>query len=360
MPRALLHVLFSPRAEGCPRLALDFIAQEREQLGTHSAVAFCVSEPPDLTDKFRSLAGSVQFLDWRRRAFMMLFYRFFRLLGSERPRGVICYTLGLHVPLAAAASLLGVPFVVHIGNAPPAEPLARRKLRLQLQAGRPFVTMHAACSDYIADRCKVAYGLPGRVIASVPNGIDLDRYLRLRAGRTERGADAPLRIGMVASLESHKDHPTLLRGFAALSARGVIARLQIVGDGSRRRELQMLAKQLGIDNLVEWKGAADTICHDLVALDVFAFATTEQEGLGIALVEALAAGLPVVASDVGACREVLANGRWGRLVQGSDPETWADALAGAMDAAVPEPGELSRYDVKETYRAYARLLGDAA
>lgn len=355
-----LHVLFSPRAEGCPRLALDLIAREREETNRRSLVAFCVQDPPDLLEQFRASAQSVHDLGWRRRGFAGLFWRARSLLRATRPRGVVCYTLGLHVPVAAAARLLGVPVVVHIGNAPPAEPSARRKLYLQLQAGRPFVTMHAACSDYIADQCKVAYGLPRRAVAAVPNGIDLDKYLASRDARSGQRSNDPLRIGMVASLEAHKDHPTLLRGFAALLARGVNARLRIVGDGERRRELEQLARNLGIDNSVEWRGAVDDVAGELAALDVFAFATTESEGLGIALVEALAAGLPVVASDVGACREVLANGRWGRLVRGTDPDVWAEALAGAMDAAVPAPEELARYDVRETYRAYARLLGDAA
>lgn len=335
------------------------MAQDFQQSGTCGAVAFCVSEPPDLIDEFCARASSVHYLGWKRRGFIRLFYRVFKLLRSEKPRGVICYTLGLHVPVAVAAKLLGVPLVVHVGNAPPPERLARQILRFQLQAGRPFVTTHAACSNYIANQCKLVYDLPERAVISVPNGIDLKRYMKLRAERTPHRPDDLPRIGMVASLESHKDHPTLIRGFAALSARGVIARLHIIGDGTRRRELQTLAEQLGIGSRVAWKGAVDDICQELSALDVFAFATTEQEGLGIALVEALAAGLPVVASDVGACREVLANGRWGRLVKGSNPEIWADALAGAMDAPVPEPTELSRYDVKETYRAYARLLGNA-
>jgi glycosyltransferase involved in cell wall biosynthesis len=163
---------------------------------------------------------------------------------------------------------------------------------------------------------------------------------------------------MVASLEWSKDHPALFRGFAALLGRGVNARLRIVGDGARRRELEMLVKMLGITDRVEWRGAVDDVPRELATLDVFAFAVTEGEGLGIALVEALAAGLPVVASDVGACREVLAGGRWGRLVPGTDPDAWAEALIGATDATVPQPDELSRYDMKETYRAYARLLGD--
>ena len=77
-------------------------------------------------------------------------------------------------------------------------------------------------------------------------------------------------------------------------------------------------------------------------MDVFAFSTSRHEGFGIALIEAMAAGLPVVASDVPACREVLADGAAGVLVPAGDPARLADALCdllGSEDerAAVGRP-----------------------
>jgi Glycosyltransferase len=96
--------------------------------------------------------------------------------------------------------------------------------------------------------------------------------------------------------------------------------------------------------------------------DVFAFSVRAEEGLGIALVEAMAAGLPVVATDVGACREVLDNGRCGLLVPAADP----DRLAGALEQAAlrPDPAQLrrarsraaARYSREAMAEGYARVL----
>ncbi len=352
-----LHVLFSPKAEGCPRLALELLRQEREQSGRSGTVAFCSMEPSDLLPEFQELGQPIHHLHWRSRGFLRLTKDTYRVLKTVRPSGVICHTLGLHVSVSIASRTLGIPVVVHLGNAPPLSKKATlRKLRLQMAVGKPFVTAYAACSNYIAHVCTDTYGLPRRAVSAIPNGIDLPRFLAVREKRSARQM-GPLHIGVVASLEESKDHVLLLKGFSALLARGVQARLHIIGDGTQRVYLEQLSHRLGIDEHVRWTGTVSDVTEELQRLDVFAFPAKEVEGLGIAMVEALAAGIPVVASDVGACREALAGGRWGYLVAGRDPETWADALSNAQSLPIPASEELARYDIRETFRAYAELLG---
>ena len=94
-------------------------------------------------------------------------------------------------------------------------------------------------------------------------------------------------------------------------------------------------------------------------MDVFAYSVHGQEGLGIALVEALAAGVPVVASDVGACREVLENGRWGALVKQGDPQALADAIIETSLTPPPPPESVRRFDILDTFHAYQSLLSRA-
>jgi glycosyltransferase involved in cell wall biosynthesis len=100
-------------------------------------------------------------------------------------------------------------------------------------------------------------------------------------------------------------------------------------------------------------------------MHLFAFSTTPDEGLGIALIEAMAAGVPVIASDVGACREVLDNGRLGTLVTPADPLALADAIdaviadAGSADARAQLAREkvLQAFSITDMARRYAALLG---
>lgn len=352
----ILHLLYSPRAEGCPRLALELLAQEKSQLGSKGEVAFCEESPGDLLPSFRERAGACHFLRWRRRGYLAFFRAFRRLLRARRPTAIICYTVGLHVPAAMAAWLMRIPIVLHLGNTPPVDRLALWKLRIQMFAGRPFVTAYAACSTIVAASALSEYGLPRGKVWVIPNGVDLSRYVALRASRAAPVRDRPLLLGMVGSLEAHKNHALLLQAFAQLRAQGPDSLLVLIGDGTLRSKLQDDAKRLGIEPYVRWAGSVTDVPGELAKLDVFAFCTTPSEGMGIAVVEALAAGLPVVASDVKGVREVLGGGEWGVLVSGEQPGDWAAALRRHEQARVPPPEALRRFDIAETFRMYSRLL----
>jgi glycosyltransferase involved in cell wall biosynthesis len=352
---SLLHVLYSPRVEGCPRLALDLIDQERLQTGQRASVAFLTAEPDDLLSEFEARCAGVYHLGWSRKGFISLAWRAWKLFRRVKPDGVVVYTLGQHLSIGAAAKLLNIPTIVHVGNAPPAVPAARRKLRLVMSLGAPLVRMHVACSDVIADVCRNVYHL--RRVLSVPNGINLARFTAVREERGAEQAKHPRIIGMIASLAQHKDQALLIRAIAVLQARDTPVGLVLAGAGDQEGRLKSLAQELGVMARIDWLGNVSDVRTVLRRLDVFAFATTPSEGLGIALVEALAAGLPVVASDVPACREVLEGGRWGRLVPGDDPEAWADALVSQKPLGMPPIEALTRYDISDTWRRYRRSLG---
>lgn len=352
----VLHVLYSLRAEGCPRLALALLREERRRTGTVGAVAVAVANPLDLAAEVDALGAPILSLGWRPRGFVSLVRRTAAVLDELRPRGVVCYTVGMHVSVAVAARLRRIPIVVHLGNAAPARARTRRLIRAQMQAGRPFVTRHAACSDHVRADAVRAYGLPEASVVTVPNGIDVDRFVSVRQQRRDRPPREGLLVGMVASLETHKDQATLLAALAEMRRRGVSGRVRLVGSGEREPMLRDLAVRLDVADAVEWTGVLHDVTPALADLDVFAYSVTAEEGLGIALVEALAAGVPIVASDVGACREVLDGGRYGTLVARQDPVAWADALL-AHDRRVAPVAAVSRYDLRAMADAYDILLG---
>ena len=131
---------------------------------------------------------------------------------------------------------------------------------------------------------------------------------------------------MVARLDPIKDQATLIRAFAALARELPEAELWLVGDGQEEARLRPLADAEGVATRVVFWGRRADIPELLGQMDAYAFSTTRGEGFGIALIEAMAAGLPVVASDVPACREVLADGDAGTLVQAGNPAALAAAL----------------------------------
>ncbi|MBK1620627.1 hypothetical protein CKO42_19780 [Lamprobacter modestohalophilus] len=359
-----LHILFSPKAEGCPRLALDLIHQERLQTGQRPSVAFLTVEPDDLLSEFEARCAGVYHLGWSRKGFIGLAWRAWTLLRRVKPDGVVVYTLGQHLSIGVAARLQGIPVVVHVGCRPPfRNSTASKKLVFVMRIGAFFVGNHIACSDVVADDCRNYYGL--RNVVAVPNGTNLSKWLGLRKRQYNEDAkldeNMPFKFAMVGSLEPSKNHEVLIRALPRILIKGGNPELHLIGEGSMRRPLEELAKALGVHQLIVWHGTLSDVGKALALVDLFVYAAKEEEGLGIALVEALAAGLPVVASDVPACREVLEGGRRGRLVPGDDPEAWADALLCKEPIAIPPVDALARYDIAATWGQYRRSLDlDAA
>lgn len=350
------HVLHWLRAEGSPRLALSLVKEEIRRTG-HKPIVFSLvkDDQNSIEPAFRELEVPVEYVGWNR-DFGKLILRMNKALKQHRPKGVICYSIGTHVSVGIAASWRGLKTLVHIGNAPPEEASSIKKMKLQFQVGRPFVTKHIACSHFVKEISCKTYGLPASAVEAVPNGIDLDRFFALRPQRTPRPEGAPVIIGMVASMETHKDQDTLLRSLALLKERSIAARVRLVGTGSRLEPLQQLARDLGIFDLVDWVGSVNDVRPELLKMDVFAYSVHPQEGLGIALVEAMAAGLPAVGANVGACQEVLDWGKHGPLIKDRDPKAWTDALlqSAALPAVAPEV--LAQYDIRHTASCYMQQL----
>jgi len=159
-------------------------------------------------------------------------------------------------------------------------------------------------------------------IVVIHNGLpDTGRVVQLVAD------SSPLRIISVARFERQKDHETLLRAVTGLPADSV--ELVLIGNGSLMSEAQMLAKELGIADLITWKGAIDNVETELLAADLFVL-STRWESLPICIIEAMRAGLPVIASDVGGINELVIEDETGFLVTAGSPNNLRSAIAGLL------------------------------
>ncbi len=141
---------------------------------------------------------------------------------------------------------------------------------------------------------------------------------------------------MVATLESHKDHATLIRAAGLLRDKDFRIEILLVGAGSLEVSLRAQAAELDVGAMVTFVGARRDVPEILGSCDVFVLSTTPDEGRPGVIMEALAAGLPIVASDVEPLREVLENGRWGKLVPAGDPAALAEALVTAAKGCGPD------------------------
>jgi glycosyltransferase involved in cell wall biosynthesis len=357
----ILHVLTSPRAEGTPRLVLDWLSVDRCEQG----VAFLSDEPADLIGDFRRTGC------WLRagRTLVPGPRKFFEIARAAhgwvrefRPDVVIAWPTGFShwIFLGARAAGSRAALLSHGGNPPATNWFGRYVATwICLWITAACDGRLVACSRYVQRQfCKIPL-VPGSIVGFAYNSLRAEAIARrAEAARATRGANEPFRAIMVATLESHKDHATLIRAARLLEDRGVELEILLVGAGGLEQELKTLATALGVNGTVKFLGARRDVPELLGQSDLFVFSTTTQEGRPGVILEALAASLPIVATDVEPLREVLENGRWGKLVPPADPAALAEVLSESARTRI------SGAELRETRRAFAtaftpeRMLGD--
>tara|TARA_S200000501_G_scaffold314661_1_gene306686 strand:- start:189 stop:839 length:651 start_codon:yes stop_codon:yes gene_type:complete len=164
--------------------------------------------------------------------------------------------------------------------------------------------------------------LPDKVLCRVYNCCDLNKFNNEKNQIVVKSYKT-IKLGMVARLEKHKDHVTLIKSIAEMKKNGLKIILSIIGDGSKRKELEKLSKDLGVELMIKFLGARRDIPELISQLDIFVFSAKEDEGFGIALAEAMVAGIPILASNVGSCLEILGNGKYGNFFKKGDPKDLA-------------------------------------
>lgn len=138
------------------------------------------------------------------------------------------------------------------------------------------------------------------------------------------GTDTPL-VGMIACFKPQKDQETFIRAFARVAEKVPVARAILVGDGSGRARAEALIKRLGLEDKVILAGWRRDIPAVMASIDLLAL-STHYEGLPIVILEAMAAGKPVVVSDVCGIREIVRDGENGYLVPPENPDALAESI----------------------------------
>lgn len=367
VPGKVLHVLSSPGVGGCESLCVNLI-EYLNRAGWGQEVVFLCDGPGPTQDVLMRIHDlsihTVQYDPCRRWGFVQ---RFAELCRARRVDTVIAYSFGLHFFVALGARLGSVRRVLAcVQNPPPTDTRARRVTTLLAQIARPFVSHEVACSRYVAGQVTKVYRLPKRRVVVVHNWCDVERIAtRAAVARRSRTCVGPV-FGMIARLDPIKDHTTVLRAFARFLVKYPDARLRLIGDGPSRSILEALERELALNGSVEFVGTRLDVPEQLGSLDMFVYATTQQEGFGIVLAETMAASVPIVATDVGPCAEVLDGGRAGLLVPPQDPEAltagmetlWQDADLRARLAAAGFATAQKRYSVYVAVRRLEELLRD--
>jgi sugar transferase (PEP-CTERM/EpsH1 system associated) len=236
-----------------------------------------------------------------------------------------------------AARLAGIPMVIHGEHGREASDphgLNRKRNRLRRLLS-PLVNCFVTVSFDLQRWLKETVGIPARKIVTIHNGVDTARF---SSGGREPGRRAlglpqdQIVVGTVGRLDPVKDQAGLLRAFKLAREAHPGALLVIVGDGPCRAELSALAAELGLGAWIRFLGERADVPLLLKGMDLFVLPSI-AEGISNTILEAMATGLPVVATRTGGNLELVEDAVTGMLVPVDDPQ----ALAGALAAYLSDP-----------------------
>jgi L-malate glycosyltransferase len=246
-----------------------------------------------------------------------------------------------------AAALAGVP--LRVGS--------RRELNPDKTAGKIALQRHAyRCAQAIVANSSAAKaqlegeGVPANRIHVIPNGVTVERFTPVPGVRPVRT------ILTVANLRREKAHDILLQAAALLAPAHPDLSFVIAGDGPRAAELRAMAARLGLADRVRFLGHVEDVPTLLGQGHAFVLPSI-SEAFPNAVIEAMAAGLPVVASAVGGLLDLVDHGRTGLLVPPSDPAALAGAIASLADdpSRAARIGAAAREDVAARY-SFGRMV----
>lgn len=324
----IVHVVENLDRGGLERTVVDLIASQRD--AGHECRVICLFKLGLLAREL--LANGVRVDACGKRSGLDLrALRRARALIRQSPDAVI-HTHNAMAHYYAVLASVGLPVKCRINT--------RHGMGGRIRSGRQewLYRQSLRGTDYAVAVCEAARqrfaadGMrPRRALLSVPNGIRLERFrpaddVARQSLVAELGLPTGSRIiGTVGRLQPVKDHALLLRAFAKVRVQVPEAALVIVGDGPLRAALEAQAEQAGLSDAVRFMGDRHDVPRLLTGMEVFALTST-SEGYSVALLEACASSLPIVATDVGGNREIVRHGVNGRLVPSGDAAAIATAL----------------------------------
>lgn len=353
----VMHVLYSFDVGGLENGVVNLINHMAPERFRHVVVALAQCAPDFCR---RVQRADVEFISLHKQPGhgIKLYPRFHRLCRQLRP--AIVHTRNLAaLEFAVPAALAGAPARVHGEHGwDTSDPGGtQRKYQLLRRAYSPFVNRYVALSGQIESYLTERVGIATSRVERICNGVDT---LRFRPASTRQAVvgspfDDPdlVIVGTVGRLQTVKDQLNLVRAVAIARGQGEAGarlRLVIAGDGPQRAEVEAEIVATGIGDITWLAGARSDVPEVMRALDIFAL-PSQAEGISNTILEAMASGLPVVATEVGGNAELVAAGETGALVPAQDPHAMAKALLRyTADAALRQShGAAGRQRVERSF-----------
>ena len=319
----VLHLINGEFYAGAERVQ-DLLALQLGQFGY--AVEFACLKDGIFAEKRQAQGAAVHAVPMHSRVDLAHCYRLARLVRSERIRLVHTHTPRSALLGSLVAQFTGVPMVHHVHSPSDRDTESRLRNvrnslveRVSLRGARRLIAVSDSLDQHLRDQ-----GYAAESIRKVPNGVPVTEKSRRPYVPGE-----PLTLGMVALFRPRKGIEVLLEAMARLHARGVRARLHAVGPFETpeyERTVMELARRLGLEGSISWTGFRSDVAEEFRRMHVFVLPSLFGEGMPMVVLEAMAAGLPVVATRIEGLPQVVRHGQDGLLVEPGDPAALADTL----------------------------------
>lgn len=261
-----------------------------------------------------------------------------------------------------AAKLAGVPIIasaLHSTGWPDGVGKLNRMLT-------PLTDAFIAVADGHAEFLAEFERFPAEKVHTIYNGVDTQRFAPREEAALKESLDiapAATVVGILAALRPEKNHELFLHGAAALLRDFPETQFLVIGDGPRRHDLEQMALDLGISKSIHFLGSRDDVPQLLNICDIVAL-TSHNEASPVSILEALASGVPVVASEVGSVRETVVDGETGLLFAAGDQEVYVAAMNKllqneALRAFLGENGRkrvIEKWSLDGMTRGYEQLI----
>lgn len=352
--RTVVHVAGQLEYGGLEKLLVEFARHaDRHRFALHFV---SLADPGPVAADLAALGWPVTALGLGPGIHPTAVPRLTRLFGSTGAAVVHTHNTRALLYAGPAARLAGVRRLVHSRHG---QSFGKGTRDRWLRRVGSQLADRVVCVSHDARRLAMAEGIPAGRLRTVWNGIDASRF-----GSADPAGPGP--VVAVGRLSPEKDYPTLVRAVALVARDAPDFRLQLAGGGACEGEIRDLVRSLGVEHVISLLGPVKDIPRLMASGSMFALSSL-TEGISLTILEAMAAGLPVVATAVGGNPEVVADGVTGLLVPAADPRQLADALLAlwrdpARRAALGEAGRQRVHEYFDVRRTVARyeLIYDRA
>ncbi|MFQ5773769.1 MAG: TIGR03088 family PEP-CTERM/XrtA system glycosyltransferase [Kiloniellaceae bacterium] len=340
----------------------------------YNHIVVCLKEATSFRNRIRRTDVPIYEINKREGKDLFVYRKVWRLLRRLRPDIVQTRNLPT-VDMLGPAALARVPALVHSEHGLDMTEIAgrHRRYRTLRRLSQLVVDRYIAVSNDLAHWMDSEVGIPRDRISVVYNGVDNETFRPRSGPSADRDGVLPAGfappsafvVGTVGRLETVKDQTNLVRAFVhALERRPALRntlRLVVIGDGSLRAEMEALLEDAGAAALAWTPGFRNDIADLYRTFDLFAL-PSRREGTSNTILEAMASGLPVVATNVGGNPELVVPEVSGRLVPAEQPWALAEAILDYVDqpSVAAEHGRAGRARILRDFSIEAMVRGYGA